>query len=982
MVSRVVKQRLPIPLATYRLQLNRDFTFTQATEIVPYLSALGISHCYVSPCLKARPGSMHGYDIVDHNTFNPEIGGAEDFDRFVVALHKHGMGLILDIVPNHMGIMGSDNAWWLDVLENGESSIYANFFDIDWRPLKDELHGKVLVPVLHDHYGAVLESGELKLVFDPARGEFAISYREHRFPIDPKEYSRILQPCETGTTDLAGEPDPDLLELQSLIASFGHLPARQEISADRVAERNRDKEIHKRRLADLCGRSPAIAACIVRAVDSINGDPANPASFEALHELIKAQAFRLANWRVASDDINYRRFFDTNDLAGIRVENDKVFEATHHLVLGLVSGGKVDGLRVDHPDGLYDPAQYFGRLSHSLANAAINSAKEAPNEPRDGEQAGTHYVVIEKILTGAERLPTAWPVCGTTGYDFANLVNGIFVDSAAVMRMERIYRNFISDEIDFEDLAYDCRRLIIRVALVSELNVLANQLARIALSKRHTCDFTLNSLRDALIEVAANFPVYRTYVSPSGASENDIRYIRLAIALAKWRSPAADTSIFDFINEVLLTRIAEGLDPGYQTAVTTFAMKFQQFTSPVMAKGLEDTAFYRYNRLISLNDVGGDLRRFGVAPSEFHVANQERLRSWPHTMLATSTHDSKRSEDVRARINVLSEMSGLWRLRVREWQRFNRSYKRKVNARLAPSPNDEYLLYQTLVGAWPFESFADTTDKDGWQTFCERIEDYMLKAVREAKQNSSWINRNAEYETAVSSFVREVLTPGAKNRFLSDFVPFHRRVARLGLWNSLAQTLLKLTCPGVPDIYQGNELWDFSLVDPDNRRSVDYALRRQMFEQMRTRSDDSHAQSIGTFLETPEDGRLKLYLIWKTLCLRQQEPDIFQGGEYLPLTVVGGKADHVIAFIRKSGSASVLVVTPRLMAGLVSDEITTPIGPRVWEDTHILLPSEDSSKSYRNVLTGEVLDIMNINGPAANVSSVFATLPVALCLLG
>jgi (1->4)-alpha-D-glucan 1-alpha-D-glucosylmutase len=979
----IMKVRSHIPFSTYRLQLNRDFTFTQATQIVPYLSELGISHCYISPCLKARPGSMHGYDIVDHNSFNPEIGTAEDFDRFVAVLHEHGMGLILDIVPNHMGVMGSDNAWWLDVLENGQSSIYASFFDIDWQPLKDELRGKVLVPILHDHYGAVLESGELKLVFHPERGEFDISYRDNRFPIDPREYPRILQHSRSAAIAMLGEQNPDLLEFQSLITSFGHLPGRQEIDSDRIAERNRDKEIHKRRVAELCARSPEIATSIFQAVDLINGNPADPASLEELHELIKAQAFRLANWRVASDDINYRRFFDTNDLAGIRMENEKVFDATHHFVLALVSAGKVDGFRLDHPDGLHDPAQYFERLNRSIAKAA------------NSEQANPHYVIIEKILTGAERLPAQWPVCGTTGYEFANLVNGLFVDPAAVMRMERIYRTFINDQIDFEDLAYRCRKLIIRVALVSELNVLANQLIRIALAKRRTCDFTLNSLRDALTEVVANFPVYRTYVSPAGVSENDARYIRLAVASAKWRSPAADTTIFDFIGEVLLTRIAEGQDPAYQNAVTTFAMKFQQFTSPVMAKGLEDTAFYRYNRLVSLNDVGGDLHRFGVTTSEFHSANQERLRSWPHSMLASSTHDSKRSEDVRARINVLSEISGQWRFRVRDWQRFNRNHKRMVNDRPAPSPNDEYLLYQTFVGAWPSEFMTDQSknkenDNDSdeqWKNFRERIENYMLKAIREAKQNTSWINRNTEYESAVSSFVRALLTPNAengaekraKNRFLADFVPFQRRVSRLGLWNSLSQTLLKLTAPGVPDTYQGNELWDFSLVDPDNRRPVDYAVRQQMFERVREMSDDPEA--LTRLLETPEDGRLKLHLIWKTLRLRQQQPDLFHLGEYLPLTMTGPRADHVIAFLRKSESASVLVVVPRLVASLLGDRDSAPIGAQIWEDTRVVLPC-NCSKQYRNELTGEVLEPTKTDtSTIIAVSSVLAKFPVALCIL-
>ena len=975
--------RAHIPVATYRLQLNRNFTFNQATEIVPYLSDIGISHCYISPCLKARPGSMHGYDIVDHNAFNPEIGTAEDFDRFVSALHERGMGLILDIVPNHMGVMGSDNAWWLDVLENGEASMYSNFFDIDWQPLKEELQGKALVPVLHDHYGAVLESGELKLVFRQDRGEFDIAYHEHRFPIDPKEYPRILQHCGTQATEVLGEQNLALLEFQSLITAFGHLPPRQETASDRVAERNRDKEIHKRRLADLCSRSPEIAACIARAIELINGDPSNPASFEELHELIKAQAFRLANWRVASDDINYRRFFDINDLAGLRMENEAVFEATHRLVLRLMADGKVDGLRLDHPDGLYDPARYFERLRAGIANAVTASA--SPSQSDDTSR----YVVIEKILSGSERLPAEWVVSGTTGYDFANLVNGLFVDSSAVMRMERIYRNFIADEIDFEDLAYRCRNLIIRVALVSELNVLANRLTRIALARRRTCDFTLNSLRDALMEIVSSFPVYRTYVSPSGVSEDDARYIRKAVAAAKWRSPAADTSIFDFIGEVLLTRIADGQNPVYRNAVANFAMKFQQFTSPVMAKGIEDTAFYRYNRLVSLNEVGSDLHRFGVTGSEFHSANRERLSAWPHTMLATSTHDSKRSEDVRSRINVLSEISGLWRLRVRDWRRFNRTRKRVVNDQPAPTPNDEYLLYQTLVGAWPWQPLDEKSDKKDWKSFRDRIEAYMLKAIREAKQNTSWINQNKEYEEAVSGFVKALLDPSPKNRFLKDFVPFQRRVARVGLWNSLSQTLLKLTCPGVPDIYQGNELWDLSLVDPDNRRAVDYSLRRQLFDSVRAWGSAPDPANIGRLLQAPDDGRMKLYLTWKTLCFRQEHKDLFQEGEYLPLAAAGAKADHVIAFARKFQGSTALVIVPRLVAGLLNEVNMantddnaeanaldfSPLGTRVWGDSHVLLPCKCREK-YRNVLTGEVFELEG----QISASQAFAEFPVALLI--
>ena len=978
-----------IPRATYRLQMNREFTFEQATAIVPYLSTIGISHCYVSPCLKARPGSMHGYDIVDHNSLNPEIGSEEDLDRFVSTLHEYGMGLILDIVPNHMGVMGSDNAWWLDVLENGEASVYSSFFDIDWHPLKEELHAKVLVPVLQDHYGAVLESGDLKLAFNAARGELDIVYYEHRFPIDPKEYPRVLQPSAVKVSERIGEQNADLLEFQSLITAFGHLPARREASGERVAERNRDKEIHKRRLAELSGRSPEIAAAIAEVVERISGKPSDPASFDELHDLIKAQAFRLANWRVAADDINYRRFFDTNDLAGIRMEDENVFEATHRLVLRLIAEGKVDGLRLDHPDGLYDPAQYFGRLHQSISGVTgklENGAVENETNPCD------RYVVIEKILTGPERLPSDWLVCGTTGYDFSNLVNGLFIDSAAAMRMERIYRNFINNEIDYTDLAYRCRRLIMRVALASELSVLANRLTHIALSKRRTCDFTLNSLSNALAEVVASFPVYRTYVSSAGISEDDIRYIRAAVLAAKWRSPAADTSIFDFIRDVLLTQIADGQDSAYRNAVISFAMKFQQFTSPVMAKGLEDTAFYRANRLVSLNDVGSDLKRFGVTPAEFHLANQERLGAWPHSMLATSTHDSKRSEDVRARINVLSEISGLWRLRLRDWKRFNRRHKRFVNDKPAPSPNDEYLLYQTLVGAWPLEPLKN---EDEWNRFRERIEAYMLKAIREAKENTSWVNRNTDYESAMSSFVKRLLTPGGKNRFLEDFVSFQRRVARIGLWNSLSQTLLKLTSPGVPDIYQGNELWEFSLVDPDNRRPVDFVRRQQAFANIRKLGSDPDAVARGGLLETPEDGRLKLYLIWKTLCLRKQIPSVFDAGEYVPLGVAGARANHVVAFLRRLEGASVLVVAPCLIATLLSENGDNmdlpPIGPEVWKDTYVLLPSSNSYESYRNAFTGKTLalqkDVQRIDSHnnefvRIEVSEVLGEFPVALYLEG
>jgi (1->4)-alpha-D-glucan 1-alpha-D-glucosylmutase len=943
-----------IPLATYRLQLNREFTFVQAAALVPYLASLGITHCYLSPCLKARAGSMHGYDIVDHSCFNPEIGTTEDFDRLASILHDHGMGLILDIVPNHMGVMGGDNTWWLDVLENGQASIYANYFDIDWDPPNDDLKRKVLIPALHDHYGAVLESGELQLAF--RNGQFLLTYRNHIFPLDPKGYPRILERCLSDAAQL-GDLHTDYLEFQSLITAFGHLPARKDISAERITERNRDKEILKRRLFELCARAPEIKSCIEENVKTLNGNPSDPSSFETLHKMIKSQAFRLANWRVASDDINYRRFFDTNDLAGICAENPAVFEATHRFVLNLIAEGKVDGLRIDHPDGLYDPQQYFERLKSSIAEIT-----------GDGR-----YVVIEKILTGSEHLPLDWPVQGTTGYDFTALVNALFVDHSALTRFDRIYRHFLQDEIDLDDLQYGCRKLIMRVALASELNVLANQLNRIALSRRRTCDFTLNSLRQALAEVAANFPIYRTYVNANSVLDRDIIYIHRAVSAAKVRSQTADASILDFVESVLNTHMAVNQNPSYRDAVNNFAMKFQQFTSPVMAKGIEDTAFYRYNRLTSLNEVGSDLHRFGISKDEFHLANELRKRDWPHSMLATSTHDSKRSEDVRARINVLSEIPAEWRLHLREWKRANACQKVEVNGRAAPYPNEEYLLYQTLLGAWPFEPFNNADESDD---FRHRIEQYMLKAIREAKRNTSWINRNEPYEAAVSSFVEKLLEQSPQNEFLSDFVPFQQRIAKIGIWNSISQTLLKLTCPGVPDIYQGNEIWDLSLVDPDNRRPVDYERRQRLFEDIR-RSSENPGRLNQCLLQCPQDGRLKLYVIWKTLCLRRQQPSLFQDGDYRPIEVLGERAQHVLAFSRTYGEQAAIIVIPRLVASLLSGSDLPPVGERVWKDTTFVFPKQ--AARYQNTFTGKTVTANEAGGIfSARLSEILADFPVAI----
>ncbi len=938
MVSERMKSRF-IPLSTYRLQFNRSFTFSQAAELVPYLAELGITHCYASPYLRARPGSMHGYDIIDHHHLNPEIGAPEDYERFVAALHDHGMGQILDVVPNHMGILSADNAWWLEVLENGEASTYAEFFDIDWYPLKDELQGKVLVPVLGDQYGTVLDRGELKLTFDTEKGEFSIFYFQHRFPVNPREYPRILGYESDALLQQLGPDNENLLELQSLISAFNHLPGREETAPEKRAERLRDKEIHKRRLAALCAKSAEVRDFIERTVTKINGTPGDSSSFDTLHELIKSQAYRLAYWRVAADDINYRRFFDVNDLAALRQENETVFTQTHEFILQLLRDGKIDGLRIDHPDGLYDPRQYFERLQWRGELAASEKNTTA-----------SCYLVAEKILTGDEPLPQDWPIHGTTGYNFSNLVNGLFIDPASERKLDRIYRAFIGQHANFKELVYDCKKQVMDQMLNSELNVLANHLSRIALADRHTCDFTLKSLRDALTEIVACFPVYRTYVNEQAATERDRAYINEAVDCAKERRTTAESSVYDFIRRVLLTSQGEGHLEFYQRSVFHFAMRFQQYTSALMAKGVEDTSFYRYNRLVSLNDVGGDPLRFGVTPEQFHHEIGQRSRSWPHEMVATSTHDSKRSEDVRARINVLSEIPLEWHRRVRTWREMNRDKKTQFeDGSEEPTPNDEYLLYQTLVGAWPLAEQAEHPP----ESFVARIRDYMVKAVREAKQKTSWANQNEGYEGALTEFVDRIFR---SQDFCNDFVPFQKKMSHFGMLNSISQTLIRLTVPGVPDTYQGNELWEFNLVDPDNRRAVDYKVRGRVlrdFRRLQGKSCDQLAPFARELAGNMEDGQIKLYLMWKVLNLRQQRPELFQNGEYIPLEIAGHGAKHLFAFARQRGPETVVITVPRLCAQLLGGEPRMPCGEEIWLDTRINFPAKTTR--LRNLFTDEFI---------------------------
>ena len=966
--------RLDVPHATYRLQLNADFTFRDAENLVPYLARLGVSHCYFSPYLRARPGSTHGYDIIDHNSLNPEIGDKVELAALANTLQQHGMGQILDIVPNHVGVMGSDNVWWLDVLENGPASFFASFFDIDWNPLKRELKQKLLVPVLGDYYGRVLKSGELTLSFDPEQGTFTVHYYEHVLPIDPREYPRLLGYELSRLEQRLGASDSAFAELQSLITAFSNLPVRSVTELDKRVERHRDIAIYKRRLADLCRARPQLNEFIAENVRAFTMQHDSPEAVNRLHELLEAQAYRLAHWRVAADEINYRRFFEINDLAALRMQDERVFNLTHRYLLQLIAKGIVHGLRIDHPDGLYDPAQYYRRLkTHAEAAAWL-----PPNSPL---KARGVYLIVEKILAPYEHLREEWPIDGTSGYKFANLVNGLFVARSSQEAVEHTYRNFVEEPRGFYELLYNRKKLIMDVSLAGELNLLANQLSRISESDPDTRDYTLKNLRQALAEIVACFPVYRTYIRPGEVASADRRYVEWAVAQAKRHSAAADISVFHFVRDVLLLDAAEGKSQAYREAVTDFAMRFQQYTAPVMAKGLEDTAFYVYFPLVSLNEVGGDPARFGISVEAFHHFNEERGNRWPHDLITTSTHDSKRSEDVRARINVLSEIPEQWQNRLMRWSRLNKDKKQNLEGLWAPDRNDEYLLYQTLLGIWPLEDL----DVQGLDELRGRLQDYMRKAAREAKVHTSWVNINTEYEEALGVFIDALLDARLeRNRFLDDFLPFQKSIAPLGMLNSLSQLLLKLTSPGIPDVYQGTELWYFTLVDPDNRRPVDYAHRRQLLRDLETRfggPQEALAQRARDLLDTLEDGRTKLYVLWRALHTRREFPSVFSQGDYRALSVHGRWAEHVCAFARSDGVQHAIAVAPlRSWEILEEQEQTLPLG-EVWEDTSLELPNETDTPNYRNIFTSEELNIVVDHGRSSlQLSQILQHFPVALLM--
>jgi len=974
-----------VPTSTYRLQLHAGFPFAAAEEAAGYLARLGVGAVYTSPYFTAMPGSTHGYDICDHNAINPELGGRDAHTRFTDCLRALHLGHIVDFVPNHMGIGTSVNTWWRDVLENGPGSPSARFFDIDWTPVKGALQNKLLLPILGDQYGRVLDRGELGLAF--VDGALVARYFEHELPINPQFAPLVLRRAVGPLTAMLGADSPPLHEFLSILTSLQNLPTGGDQDPAHVAERQREKEVARTRLARLASDHPEVGEQIEQAVREVNGEPGRPESFDALHELLESQSYRLSYWRTASHEINYRRFFDINTLAGLRVEDPEVFAATHQLLDELIAAHRVQALRIDHPDGLFDPARYFTNLQE-LAG-------------------GDFYIVAEKILSGGERLPASWPVAGTTGYNYLNDLNGVFVHGGEARRLRRSYAKLTGRTDPFEDVLYASKRLIMTTAMASELNVLAHALERIAGRSRRSRDFTLDSLRDTITEVAACFPVYRTYMDEDGWTPGDRAVVERAIVRARRRNPAMEASLFDFLREVLMPRPVNGEETrpfdrraGYSPADADdvrmrllFAMKLQQYTGPVHAKGLEDTAFYRFNLLLSLNEVGGDADRVGRPIEAFHNACATRLAERPLEMLATATHDTKLGEDTRARINAISELPDLWSREVAKWRRINRGHKTMVDGEPAPDRNDEYRFYQALIGVWPMEEVRVKPDATNealgsvrlQPDLMERLKAYMIKAVKEAKLHTSWLTPHDEYEAAVASFVERVLTGPGGAKFLPTFTSLALRIAAIGMVNGLAQVTLKLGSPGVPDFYQGSELWDLSLVDPDNRRPVDFELRKNMLDDIDAILEmptGERVTAVGSLVECWDDGRIKLLLTAVGLRLRRDQPDLFRSGRYLPLVTEAAVSSDILGFARLPHGAvdgGALFIAPRLVAPLISGGETLPLGGDAWKTSRILLPRELASATFTNALTGERLQPASTADEAwLFAAQVFSVVPVAI----
>lgn len=922
-----------VPAATYRLQLRKEFPFGEASRLVPYLHGLGISHCYLSPVVMSAPGSTHGYDVNDYHRIDTDLGGRTGFEEFAAHVRAHDMGILLDFVPNHMGIQGTSNRWWQDVLECGPSSPHADFFDIDWEEHDGADRARVLVPILDDQYGVVLEAGRFSIRFDPARGTLAVHYEDLRFPLSPASYVSIL----AGAGRESEVADDARATLQELAEAFRALPDGREGPIPRGP-----RDELKRRLVNAAAGNEAVIRTIDGYLEGINGHAGDPRSVDQLDAIISDQHYRLAHWKAGAHEVNYRRFFAIDTLIGLRMENPKVFEETHRLIGGLLRDELATGLRIDHIDGLRNPLEYLERVQ-TLAL-------------RDGTVATRPlYVVVEKILAHGEALDSAWPTHGTTGYEFIRQLADIFVDPAAEQKFTRLYQDFTGLRESFADVVYATKRHVLEEILANAVSDLGHQIARLIAGDRRWRDLTRHELVVAIREIMAGMSVYRIYRRMNAECRpDDAREIERACAAALRHNPNRDAQAFEFVRDLLIGRYpppSATLD--FRVSCWRWVLTFQQYTGAVMAKSVEDTAFYVYNRCIALNEVGGDPAAFGGTVADFHAANVRRRDAMPHSLFATSTHDTKFGEDARARLYVLSEIAGEWIDWVTEWSHLNRGHKTIVDGRLAPDANEEYRLYQTLLACWPPEAF--TPD----EAFRQRLREHVRKAVNEAKVNTHWVHPNEAWLASGDHFVDALLTPEKGGAFLASFGPKAQRLAHLGLVNTLAQVALKITAPGVPDFYQGCELWNLSLVDPDNRGLVEWSWPEQLAASVR--SAPWHE-----LLRHWKDGGVKLRLTAELLRFRREHLALFQMGNYEPMDARGVFAERLVVFGRHYAGDTLVVVVPRLTSALGCP----PIG-LVWEDTMVELPPRRDR--WREVLTGR-----EWSGATLALAELFSELPLAV----
>jgi (1->4)-alpha-D-glucan 1-alpha-D-glucosylmutase len=946
-----------IPVAVYRLQFHQAMRLEDARGLVPYLKDLGISDLYSSPILQARRGSTHGYDVTDPTRLNPELGSEEEFENLVRQLQAHDMGLLLDIVPNHMAA-SSENPWWMDVLEEGPGSAYAAYFDVDWHPPSRFLDNRILLPLLGTTYAEALENRQLTLSFE--EDGFFVHYFDIKLPIAPKAYRQILEHRLDRLKATLGSGTPEFQELEGVLSAIDRLPERTALLAEKAGERRLGLAAIKERLRYLYNSSEQVRRFLDQNLWVFNGKKGVPSSFRFLDRLLSEQSYVISYWRNSNEGINYRRFFTITDLVGLRVEDPLTFDATHSVVLRLAERGLITGLRIDHIDGLRDPAGYLRRLQERLL--CNGAPKTTP-----------FYVVVEKILADCEPLPREWPVYGTTGYDFLNYLNGIFVDEHHAEALDRIYERFSDLRLPYPDVVYQKKKQVMENLLAVEMNTLGRHLTLLAEQDRYARELPRGDLARALLETIASLPVYRTYVRSFDVNDTEARYIETAIADARQRNPGLNGQCFEFLRQVLLLQQGPQLFPEQREARLAFVMRWQQFTGPLMAKGFEDSLLYVYNRLVSLNEVGGSPKSSGVSIAAFHEFGRKRQKRWPHTLNATSTHDTKRAEDVRARINVLSEIPERWEKHLARWHERNRGKRRLVNGTPVPTPNEEILLYQTMIGAWPFEP-------EEVSNFRLRLQNYMIKATREAMVHTKWTVPNEKYEKALLDFVASIMRVSKDNEFLRDFRRFQKEVAYYGALNGLAQVLIKIAFPGVPDFYQGSELWDLRLVDPDNRVPVDFGKRLSMIARLCTHSGGPEA-SRKDMLANWEDGRIKMFVTRNALRFRMSHPALFADGDYIPLQAVGHRSNNIFAFARRSKTLWALVAVPRF-----NTQLTQPgqasVGKEIWGRNIILLP-KNAPHQWSNVYTGRKINAVTSGRESSlYVRDVLRDFPVALLASG